>query len=95
MRNILLLFSKRIVVLMALVIFCGPIIYFDMDKRVGVLFMGIIFALAGAGNIAAHQEEPLKGVRIAAKVIGGFLLAFGVLVAVAAILLLVAGRPVK
>jgi hypothetical protein len=95
MRTVLELFSRRIVVLLALVVFCGPVMYFDLDKRIGVLFMGIIFFLAGAGNWVTIAKESMKGVRVAGRVIAVFLMVFGFFLVAADIALFAAGRMIK
>ncbi|MBN1531363.1 MAG: hypothetical protein JXA20_01745 [Spirochaetes bacterium] len=92
MRTVLELFSRRVVVLLALVVFCGPVMYFDLDKRIGILFMGIIFFLAGAGQWVTISKESTKGVRGAGKVIAVFLMVFGFFMVAADIALVATGR---
>ena len=95
MRTVLELFTKKIIVLLALVVFCGPVMFFRLDTRFGIIIMGLIFSLSGAGHIMVSSMEAVRWLRITQKSLGIFIFFVGTLLVAGSILMFVTGTPVR
>jgi hypothetical protein len=68
----------------------------NLDERIGMFFIGIIFALGGAGNLVVtdKQTEDFGCTHYLLYALSAFILLFGVLVSMGALLLMIAGASI-
>ncbi len=92
-RPFLELFSRRGIVFLALMLAVGPIVTFGLDSRIGMLFVGGIFALNGVGHFLVADKESFG--RRLQKGIGIFLILFGFLTIVTMIVMLISGEQLS
>jgi hypothetical protein len=93
----LLLFTKHSVILLALLVVYGLIFKLNLDKSFGVFFVGVIFALAGAGNLVetGKNVEEFNCVHYLLYAFSAAILLFGILVSVGALILIMIGIPIN
>jgi len=93
MERLLILFSKRGIVELALIVLGGLIFGLHLDDRIGVFFAGIVFALGGAGHLVALRKNAGSASRLRYFLYALYIcvLLFGVFVSIGALLLIIAG----
>jgi hypothetical protein len=92
----LILFTNHSIILLALFVVGGLMVKLNLDGRIGVFFIGIIFALGGAGNmvITGKDTEDFSCLHYLLYMFSASILLFGVLVSMGALLLMIVGVPV-
>jgi len=71
----------------------GPIVVFELDSRIGMSLVGVIFGLSGAGHfLAAQKENSARGLR---KGLGIFLMLFGLFTLVVMIIMFARGEQLS
>ena len=95
MERFLIVFSKRGVALLALLAAGGLVFGLHLDERIGVFLMGILFALAGAGQLAATRKDMgyANCLRYFIYALSASVLLFGVFISMVALLMILAGVP--
>ena len=93
----LILFTKHSIILLALLGVYGLMVKFQLDERIGIFFIGCIFAFAGAGNLVITQKDTENAhcLHYLLYTFSASILLFGILVSIGALLLMIAGVPVN
>jgi hypothetical protein len=91
MNRILELFTHRIIVLLALVIFVGPVFYFHLDERIALFLIGLVFAMSGSGSFIVVRKEKGSFFKGVGCFIGGLALSTGVLCMTFAVIFFLTG----
>jgi hypothetical protein len=94
MERWLILFSKRGITMLALLVCVGPVVALHGDARIGLALGGGVFALTGIGQILAARKDSAGGSRCLFYVLGAFVLAFGVFMVAGALLMALTGTPI-
>lgn len=94
MERFFILFTKRGVVLLALLVVVGPIIALHPDARIAAFLMGLIFAPNGIGKIVVARKDA-GGIRWLGFALGVFVLLMGAFLAISAVLMFVVGVPIQ
>ena len=86
----LILFTNHGIVLLALFVVGGLMLKLNLDRGIGVFLTGIIFALAGAGNLVVIRKdtEDVSCIHYLLYASSIFILLFGILVSIGALLLI-------
>ena len=94
---ILILFSKSNIILLALLVVGGLMVKLHLAARVGVFFIGIIFALGGAGNLVITQKdtEDTSCLHYLLIAFSASILLFGMLISMAALLIMIGGVSIN
>lgn len=93
MERFLILFSKRGVLLLVLLVVVGPVIALHLDERIATFLMGIIFTLSGVGQFVVARKDS-GYFRYLGFVIGTFVLLLGVFLSISSVLMFIAGVPI-
>jgi hypothetical protein len=93
----LILFTNHSIILLALLVVGGLMVKLNLDGRIGVFFIGIIFALGGAGNLLVIRKdtEDVSCTHSLLYTFSASILLFGVLVSISALLLMIDGVSVN
>jgi hypothetical protein len=92
MAKILELFTHRIVVIIALVIFVGPFYYFHLDGRIALFLIGLIFTMSGLGNIFGARKEKGTFFKGLGCFVGGLALSMGLLCMIGMVIYFIIGQ---
>ncbi len=84
-------FTNRWVVIIGLIVAIGPVMELNLDARLGMLLVGIIFGLNGLGNLQIAKRDNSKLRRVS----GIFILLFGVFIILGMITMFALGEPLN
>ncbi len=92
-RRFFELFGRRGFLILTLIVLAGPVVWLDLDERLGVFNMCLGIALGGFGTILRTQRNERRSGRKAGYSLGAMMLAVSALGMTAAIRAFILGVP--
>ncbi|MBN2388223.1 MAG: hypothetical protein JXB85_14495 [Anaerolineales bacterium] len=93
MRKFLELFARQWFFFLALMLAVGIPVTFDLDARIGMLVVGVVFCLSGTGNVlVAPKEIRWRGLHQGA---GIFLILLGLLTIATMVIMFARGEQMS